>query len=79
MTDDQGDRYRDLQIRKRDHRYNPPRWFSTLEAEAIEQGELTAAVVDALDALEPVSLDDLVADEEAGQAVAARRLRRWQV
>jgi hypothetical protein len=64
VTDEQADRYRGLQITKADRRFNPPRRFPTLETEALDQFELTAVVVDTLNALVHEPLADVEARED---------------
>jgi hypothetical protein len=67
-----------LMISKPDHRFKPPRWFDTLEAEGVEQSVLEASVRDALDDQLPGSLHDTVAEEERQRAAARYRLSRWE-
>jgi hypothetical protein len=74
VTDEQADRYRQLQITKPDRRFKPPRAFPTLEAEAIDQFELTAAVTEALDDLVHEPLVEVEAREEQERNDWRRRL-----
>ena len=78
VTDEQAMRYAALRIRKADHRYRPPRWFETLEAEALDQTELLPAVTAALDALLPRALAEVRAEEAEQRSQALKRLKRWR-
>jgi hypothetical protein len=78
VTDEQHARYADLVIVKPDHRSKPPTFYETLEAEAIEQTELTRIVEDALDNLLPVALDEIEQREAQERADALRRIARWR-
>jgi hypothetical protein len=80
VTDDQFQEFgvnQGLMITKADNRFKPPRSFDTLEAEGVEQSVLEASVRDTLEELLPVSLEDVIAEEERQQDRARSRLQSW--
>jgi len=67
----------ELKIEKTDKRYRPPKPYEAVECEAVGQARLQEIFTDALDALLPEPLTDVLAREQSQRAVVERALRRF--